>query len=271
MGTPVLEIENITKCFGAVEALKDVSFSIDAGSVTALIGDNGAGKSTMVKILSGVFPQTTGQLRLEGETLSMASPLDARSAGIETVYQNLALVEEFDVVENFYLGRELSAFGPLRISQNRKMAAQAEESMKSLGINLPGGVRRKVRSMSGGQRQAVAIARSSFWQSKLVLLDEPTAALGVRETAQVLSLVKRLAYEQGAAILLISHNMREVAELCEKAVVLRQGRRVGHLTGDFTSEDCVAYITGARTDTEDHADGTASADNTAGADKSANV
>lgn len=250
MGAPVLEIDKISKHFGAVEALTDVSFTIDAGSVTALIGDNGAGKSTMVKVLSGIFGQTSGQLRLDGVPIEMNSPLDARSQGIETVHQSLALVEEFDVGENFFLGREVSGFGPLRIVQTRRMLAQAEESMRELGINLPGGVRRKVRSMSGGQRQAVAIARASFWQSRLLLLDEPTAALGVRESRQVLDLVKRLAYEKGAAILLISHNMRDVAELCEKAVVLRQGKRVGHLTGDFTSEDCVAYITGARTDHE---------------------
>ena len=250
MGEPVLEVKKITKHFGAVEALTDVSFTIDAGSVTALIGDNGAGKSTMVKVLSGIFEPTAGELTLDGETIEISSPLDARSRGIETVHQSLALVEEFDVGENFFLGREVSSFGPLRIVQTRRMLAQAEESMRELGINLPGGVRRKVRSMSGGQRQAVAIARASFWQSRLLLLDEPTAALGVRESRQVLDLVKRLAYEKGAAILLISHNMRDVAELCEKVVVLRQGRRVGHLTGEITSEECVAYITGARSDLE---------------------
>lgn len=250
MGEAVLEVRNITKRFGAVEALDDVSFTIDAGSVTALIGDNGAGKSTMVKILSGIFEPTEGSLHLDGAKIDLTSPLQARSTGIETVHQSLALVEDFDVGENFFLGREMSRFGPLRVVQNRRMMAQAEESMRELGINLPGGVRRKVRSMSGGQRQAVAIARASFWQSRLLLLDEPTAALGVRESRQVLDLVKRLAYEKGAAILLVSHNMRDVAELCEKAVVLRQGRRVGHLTGEFSSEDCVAYITGARSDLE---------------------
>ncbi len=250
MSTPVLQARDITKTFGAVEALKDVSFSIEAGSITGLIGDNGAGKSTMVKILSGIFGQTSGELLLDGESLTMTSPVDARSKGIETVHQTLALVEEFDVGENFYLGREESTFWPLRICQTGRMARQAEESMRNLGINLPGGVRRKVRSMSGGQRQAVAIARASFWQSRLLLLDEPTAALGVRESRQVLDLVKRMAYDQGAAVLLISHNMRDVAELCEKAVVLRQGRRVGYLTGDFSSEDCVAYITGARSDVD---------------------
>ena len=250
MGDPILEVSSVTKTFGAVEALKDVSFTVDAGSVTGLIGDNGAGKSTMVKILSGIFEPTAGQVRLDDQPLALASPLDARSAGIETVYQNLALVEEFDVGENFFLGRELSGFGLLRICQTARMSRQAEESMSQLGINLPGGIRRKVRSMSGGQRQAVAIARASFWQSRVLLLDEPTAALGVRESSQVLDLVRRLAYDQGAAVLLVSHNMRDVAALCEKAVVLRQGRRVGHLVGDFTSEDCVAYITGARSDLE---------------------
>lgn len=253
MQATTLSVDNITKTFGAVRALDDVSFSIEAGTVTGLIGDNGAGKSTMVKILSGIFRQTTGELRLDGSPLEMNSPLDARSNGIETVHQNLALIEEFDVGENFYLGREISSFGPLRVVQRGRMSEQAEASMKGLGINLPGGVRRKVRSMSGGQRQAVAIARASFWQSRLLLLDEPTAALGVRESKQVLDLVRRLAYEQGAAVLLVSHNMRDVASLCEKAVVLRQGRRVGLLEGDFSSEDCVAYITGARSDLDEGA------------------
>ncbi|MEM7271851.1 MAG: ATP-binding cassette domain-containing protein [Actinomycetota bacterium] len=250
---PALAVERVTKRFGAVEALSEVSFEITAGSITGLIGDNGAGKSTMIKILSGIFEPTEGRLLLDGAPLVLSSPLDARSAGVETVHQSLALVEEFDVGENFYLGRELSSFWPIRVCQTSRMAAQAEESMRNLGINLPGGVRRKVRSMSGGQRQAVAIARASFWQSRLLLLDEPTAALGVRESRQVLELVRRLA-DQGAAILLVSHNMDDVASLCDTAVVLRQGRRVGHLTGDFTSEDCVAYITGARSDLEGAAD-----------------
>lgn len=250
MGDVVLSVNHVTKRFGAVEALADVSFEVESGSITGLIGDNGAGKSTMIKIISGIMEPTEGELTLDGLQLDLTSPLEARDAGIETVHQTLALVEEFDVGENFYLGREMSTWGPIRLCQTRKMAKQAEESMRNLGINLPGGVRRKVRSMSGGQRQAVAIARASFWQSRLLLLDEPTAALGVRESKQVLDLVQRLA-EQGAAILLISHNMDDVARLCNKAVVLRQGRRVGHLTGDFSSEDCVAYVTGARSDLAD--------------------
>jgi D-xylose transport system ATP-binding protein len=248
---PVLEVRNLTKRFGAVEAVVDVSFAIEPGSITALIGDNGAGKSTTVKMLSGVFPQTEGEMILDGKPLSLKSPVGARAAGIETVYQHLSLIEEFDVGENFYLGRELSSFGPLRVARTSAMRKQAEESLRQLGINLPGGVRRKVRTMSGGQRQAVAIARAAFWQSRVLLLDEPTAALGVRESRQVLDLIKRLAYDEGSAILLISHNMRDVAELAEKVVVLRQGRRVGLLTGDFTSEDCVAYITGARSDIDE--------------------
>lgn len=247
----VLRIANISKSFGAVRALSDVSLSIPSGSITGLIGDNGAGKSTMVKIISGIFRPTEGHLHLDGTPLDLDSPNQAREAGIETVHQSLALIEEFDVAENFFLGREVSGFGPLRVCRTQAMLDQAETSMRTLGINLPGGVRRKVRTMSGGQRQAVAIARASFWQSRLLLLDEPTAALGVRETKQVNDLIKRLAYEHGAAILLISHNMRDVTDLCEQVAVLRQGRRVGLLSGDFTSEDCVAYITGARTDVDD--------------------
>jgi ABC-type sugar transport system ATPase subunit len=250
-GETVFSVDNVSKHFGAVRALDDVSFTIPAGSITALVGDNGAGKSTMVKIISGIYQPTHGTMELDGKGVSFDSPLVARNAGVETVHQSLALIEEFDVAANFFLGREISGFGPLKVCNVRKMHAQAEESMRNLGINLPGGVRRKVKTMSGGQRQAVAIARASFWQSRLLLLDEPTAALGVRETKQVNDLVRRLAYDHGAAILLISHNMRDVADLCEKVVVLRQGRRVGLLEGDFTSEDCVAYITGARSDIEE--------------------
>ena len=248
--TPALQLQDISKNFGAVQALKSVSFDITPGKITGLVGDNGAGKSTMVKIISGIHKPSSGQILLDGEPTLFSNPGEARKAEIETVFQTLELVEEFDVAENFYMGQELTRFGPLKVNRTNEMRTQAATAVAQLGINIPGGVTRKVRTMSGGQRQAVAIARASFWSSKVLLLDEPTAALGVRETAQVLSLIETLR-DRGAAILLISHNMKDVERLCDDVVVLRQGRRSGFLTGDFTGRDCVAYITGAVSDLED--------------------
>ena len=244
---PALEVKDVSKNFGAVQALKSVSFDITAGKITGLVGDNGAGKSTMVKVLSGVHAPSSGTLLLEGQPTVFANPREARNAKIETVFQTLELVEEFDVAENFYMGQELTRFGPLKVRRTAEMRKEAAIAVGELGINIPGGVTRRVRTMSGGQRQAVAIARAAFWSSKVLLLDEPTAALGVRETAQVLELIETLR-DQGAAILLISHNMKDVERLCDEVVVLRQGRKSGHLSGDFTGQDCVSYITGAVSD-----------------------
>jgi len=244
---PALEVKDVSKNFGAVQALKSVSFDITAGKITGLVGDNGAGKSTMVKVLSGVHAPSSGTLLLEGQPTVFANPREARNAKIETVFQTLELVEEFDVAENFYMGQELTRFGPLKVRRTAEMRKEAALAVGELGINIPGGVTRRVRTMSGGQRQAVAIARAAFWSSKVLLLDEPTAALGVRETAQVLELIETLR-DQGAAILLISHNMKDVERLCDEVVVLRQGRKSGHLSGDFTGQDCVSYITGAVSD-----------------------
>lgn len=245
--TPALEVRDVSKNFGAVQALKSVSFNITPGKITGLVGDNGAGKSTMVKVLSGVHAPSSGTLLLDGEPIVFSNPGQARAAKIETVFQTLELVEEFDVAENFYMGQELTRLGPLRIRRTAEMRKEAAVAVGQLGINIPGGVTRKVRTMSGGQRQAVAIARAAFWSSKVLLLDEPTAALGVRETAQVLEVIETLR-DQGAAILLISHNMKDVERLCDNVVVLRQGRKSGHLTGEFTGQDCVSYITGAVSD-----------------------
>jgi len=244
---PILRVENVSKNFGAVQALKSVSFNVTPGSITALIGDNGAGKSTMIKVISGVHKPSSGNLFLEGKPTAFSNPGEARASNIETVFQTLELVEEFDVAENFYMGRDITFLGPLKVNRTSLMRDRAAEAVAQLGINIPGGVTRKVRTMSGGQRQAVAIARAAFWNSKVLLLDEPTAALGVRETEQVLQLVEKLR-DGGAAILLISHNMRDVQRLSNEVIVLRQGRRTGYLTGDFTGEDCVSYITGARSD-----------------------
>jgi ABC-type sugar transport system ATPase subunit len=240
-----LEARNISKRFGAIEALRGVSLTVGRGEIVGLVGDNGAGKSTLVRILSGVHRQTDGELLLEGRPIRFASPLHARDEGIETVHQTLQLVEEFDVAENFYLGRELSRFGPLRVSRGREMRERAEKAINDLGIVIPGGARRSVRSMSGGQRQAVAIARGAFWSSKLLLLDEPTAALGVRESGHVEDLVDRLGHESGAGIVLITHNMDQVRRLCDRVVVLRQGVKVAELGSGFDITEVVGLITGA--------------------------
>lgn len=246
----VLQIKDVSKNFGAVQALKSVSFDVRAGQITGLVGDNGAGKSTMVKVLSGVHAPSSGTLILDGQPTQFANPGEAREAQIETVFQTLELVEEFDVAENFYMGKEITYLGPLKVNRTSAMRRQAAVAVGELGINIPGGVTRKVRTMSGGQRQAVAIARAAFWSSKVLLLDEPTAALGVRETAQVLEVIEALR-DKGAAILLISHNMKDVERLCDDVVVLRQGRRSGYLSGDFNGQDCVSYITGAVTDLDE--------------------
>jgi ABC-type sugar transport system ATPase subunit len=241
-----LEVRGIHKRFGAVRALNNVSLFVNRGEILGLVGDNGAGKSTMIKILAGIYPPTEGEILLDDEPTAFHSPLSARAQGVETVHQTLELVEEFNVAENFYLGRELSKYGILRVNRSREMRARSAQAVSELGIKIPGGVRRSVRSMSGGQRQAVAIARAAFWHTKVLLLDEPTAALGVRESGRVVELVDRLAHEHGAAILLISHNMEQVRDLCDRVVVLRQGRKVAELNDGFDVEDVVGYITGAR-------------------------
>ncbi len=247
---PLLKVEGITKSFGAVQALQGISFTISEQEIVALVGDNGAGKSTLVKILSGVYQQDGGQFWLKGAPCRFQSPAEAREAGIETVYQDLALVEQLDVADNVFLGREELRGGLLGqiigLLDRPRMRREAWEALSTLHINIPEPTL-SVRKMSGGQRQAVAIGRAVMWRRTLLILDEPTAALGVEESEQVLRLLERLRESQALGFLVISHNMQDVYRIADKVVVLRQGRHVATLRKTDTSpEEIVAYITGAK-------------------------
>ncbi|MEU0085293.1 ATP-binding cassette domain-containing protein [Streptomyces sp. NPDC054802] len=239
--TPVLALRGVSKRFGAVQALTDVELEVHAGEVVALVGDNGAGKSTLVKTIAGVHPIDEGFIEWEGRGVSINRPHDAQSLGIATVYQDLALCDNIDVVGNLYLGRELHKRGVL---DEVEMERRALELLKTLSIRIPS-VRIPIASLSGGQRQTVAIARSMLGEPKLVILDEPTAALGVEQTAQVLDLVERLR-ERGHAVILISHNMADVKAVADKVAVLRLGRNNGIFEVKSTSqEEIISAITGA--------------------------
>lgn len=245
----LLSLRDVRKSFGAVEALKGVTADVHPGEVIALVGDNGAGKSTLVKIISGVYPATSGEVLLEGRRVQWSSPADAMRAGIETVYQDLALVEQLDVADNVFLGRERYRGGAigrfLGVLDRRSMRHATAEALSHLHIKIPKPTL-SVRRMSGGQRQAVAIGRGITWGQKLLLLDEPTAALGVEESEQVLSLIERVNAEQGMTFVIISHNMQDVHRLADRIIVLRQGNHHATLRKDeVTPRDIVAYITGA--------------------------
>jgi D-xylose transport system ATP-binding protein len=238
--TPVLEMTGISKRFGAVQALTDVQFDVSLGEVVALVGDNGAGKSTLIKAISGVGPADTGTIRFDGREVSIGRPNDAQELGIATVYQDLALCDNLDVVANLFLGREGVHTGLL---DEIDMERHAGELLRSLSAKIPS-VRIPVASLSGGQRQVVAIARSLVGEPKLVILDEPTAALGVAQTAQVLDLIARLR-ERGHGVVLISHNLADVYAVADRIVVLRLGRNGGEFRADaVTQEEVVAAITG---------------------------
>ncbi|MGW3656529.1 ATP-binding cassette domain-containing protein [Streptomyces sp. NPDC005151] len=239
--TPVLALRGVSKRFGAVQALTDVELEVHAGEVVALVGDNGAGKSTLVKTIAGVHPIDDGVIEWEGKGVRINRPHDAQNLGIATVYQDLALCDNIDVVGNLYLGRELRKFGVLN---EVEMERRSRELLSTLSIRIPS-VRIPIASLSGGQRQTVAIARSMLGEPKLVILDEPTAALGVEQTAQVLDLVERLR-ERGHAVILISHNMADVKAVADKVAVLRLGRNNGVFDVATTSqEEIISAITGA--------------------------
>lgn len=247
--TALLVANEITKSFGAVQALKGISFSISRGEVVALVGDNGAGKSTLVKIISGVERPTGGRLSLNGKVCEFARPADAKAAGVETVYQHLALVENLDVSDNIYLGREIIRGGwlgrTLGLLDRGRMRQETTGVLSELHIKIPAPTH-IVRSMSGGQRQAIAIGRAMNWGRELLILDEPTAALGVEETEQVLHMIERLNAEKNMTFLVISHNMQDVYRIADKIIVLRQGQHVATLEKKNTSpQEIVAYITGA--------------------------
>jgi len=239
-GQVVLRLRGISKSFGSVKALTDVDLDVAAGEVVALVGDNGAGKSTLVKILAGVYPQDAGEIELDGHTVSIPDPSTSITLGIATVFQDLALCENLDVVSNLFLGREMS---PRRLDEV-SMEVRSWELLRQLSASLPT-VRIPVSSLSGGQRQTVAIARSLLGKPKVILLDEPTAALGVVQTAEVLDLIERLR-ENGEAVLMISHNLENVHAVADRVMVLRLGRNNGVFNiKDVSSRDVVEAITGA--------------------------
>jgi D-xylose transport system ATP-binding protein len=239
---PLLDLSGVSKRFGAVQALTDVDFEAHAGRVTALVGDNGAGKSTLVKIISGIISMDSGEYQFEGRPVHVNSPHAATALGIATVYQDLALSDNLDVVANLFLGRE--RLSGSKLLNETSMERQATGVLKRLSVRIPS-VRTQVASLSGGQRQSVAIARSMLGEPKLVVLDEPTAALGVAQTAQVLQLIRTLR-EQGLGVVVISHNLADVFEVADYITVLRLGRQVGVLEAKRTnSEEVVAAITGA--------------------------
>jgi D-xylose transport system ATP-binding protein len=237
----------VSKSFGPVQALSDVDFEVQSGEVVALVGDNGAGKSTLVKTIAGIHPPDAGTISFEGEEVSIGGPHDAVELGIATVYQDLALCDNLDVVENLFLGREETG-GEGRVAVVRPldevgMEKQTGELLENLAVTITD-VRAEVGTMSGGQRQQVAIARSLLGEPKLVMLDEPTAALGVRQTAQVLELIKRLR-DRGYGVVVISHNLADVFEVADRIFVLRLGQKAGEFGRDASQDQVVAAITGA--------------------------
>ncbi|MCU1508479.1 MAG: putative ABC-type sugar transport system, ATPase component [Glaciihabitans sp.] len=237
---PVLTMRGISKGFGAVQALTDVDFDVYPGEVVALVGDNGAGKSTLIKILAGVHPQDAGQITFDDRIVSITSPAASRELGIATVFQDLALCDNLDVVSNLFLGREIGSAALDEV----EMESRAWDLLRQLSAKIPS-VRIPVASLSGGQRQTVAIARSLIGDPTVVILDEPTAALGVVQTAEVLNLVERLR-ERGLGVLLISHNLADVQAVADRVVVLRLGRNNGNFNmSDVSYEDIIAAITGA--------------------------
>jgi D-xylose transport system ATP-binding protein len=239
--TPVLALRGVSKRFGAVQALTDVELEVHAGEVVALVGDNGAGKSTLVKTIAGVHPIDEGVIEWEGKPVSIDKPHDAQGLGVATVYQDLALCDNLDVVGNLYLGRELLRRG---VIDEVTMEKRARELLATLSIRIPS-VRIPIASLSGGQRQVVAIARALIGDPKVVILDEPTAALGVEQTAQVLDLVERLR-ERDLGVILISHNMADVKAVADTVAVLRLGKNNGSFpVKDTTHEEIIAAITGA--------------------------
>ena len=245
--TPLLELRGIRKRFGAVQALYDVDFEVYAGEVVGLVGDNGAGKSSLIKAVAGIYATDSGEVHFEGRQVTIGGPNDTARLGISTVYQDLALCDNLDVVANLFLGREMVRPvlpGVAAALDEVTMEQRAIQVLRDLSVQIPN-VRTPIASLSGGQRQSVAVARSVMWNSKVVLLDEPTAALGVAQTRQVLDLIKRLR-AQGLGVVVISHNLADVFEVCDRIVVLRLGRRAGNFDARAASrEQIVAAITGA--------------------------
>lgn len=246
--TPVLSARGLSKSYGRVSALDQADFDLMPGEVLAVIGDNGAGKSTLIKALSGALRPDAGEIRIDGSPVVFRSPIDARSHGIETVYQDLAVAPALDIATNLFLGRELRRAGflgrVLRMTDAGKMRSEAKRHLDALGINVPD-VRQPVESLSGGQRQSVAVARTAAFGTRLVIMDEPTAALGVRESGMVLDLIRRIR-KQGMPVVLVSHNMPQVFEIADRVHIHRLGRRVAVIRPEErTMSEAVAIMTGA--------------------------
>lgn len=253
MSDIILETRDLTKHYGGVHALEGANFTLRRGEHVAIMGDNGAGKSTFVRQITGVEQPTRGEIVFDGASVHFENPMDARNAGIETVFQTLALADQLDVPDNLFLGRELVRFrlGPFSILDYKAMRRRTLEALERTAVKIPD-IRNTIQNMSGGQRQCVAIARTATFHSKLTIMDEPTAALGVQETAQVENIVRTLK-EAGEPLILISHNMRQVFDLVDRIVVFRRGRICANLdirNEDISGEDVVSYITGARTQPE---------------------
>ena len=247
-GEPTLRLTGTSKSFGAVQALQNVDFEVWAGEVVGLVGDNGAGKSTLIKVIAGVNPADSGRIYMDGKEVHIAAPTDANRLGIETVYQDLALADNLDVVANLYLGREsvtLSIPGLGGVLSETEMEQRTLDVLRQLDVKTINSVRVPVAALSGGQRQSIAVAKTILRRAKVVLLDEPTAALGVAQTRQVLQLIRRLR-TNGLAVVIISHNLADIFEVVDRVIVLRLGQRVGSFDiGATTAEKVVAAITGA--------------------------
>ncbi|WP_299655821.1 ATP-binding cassette domain-containing protein [uncultured Tateyamaria sp.] len=249
MSDVILETRGLTKHYGGVHALNDANFVLHKGEHVAIMGDNGAGKSTFVRQITGVEQRTSGDIMFDGAPVQFDGPLDARRAGIETVFQTLALADDLDVPDNLFLGREITKFdwlGPFRFLDYKAMRQATIDGLEKTAVKIPN-IRNTIQNMSGGQRQCVAIARTATFHSKLTIMDEPTAALGVQETAQVENIIRTLK-EAGEPLILVSHNMRQVFDLVDRIVVFRRGRICANLRKEDTDgQDVVAYITGAKT------------------------
>ena len=242
----LLEARNITKRFGGLVAVDDVSFHVDAGEVVALVGDNGAGKSTLIKIISGVHRPDSGEIFLNGQKIPIDSPIDAIDHGIETIYQDLALAENMDVPSNIFLGRESTkkVLGMVPVVNQEHMLKESRKVLDRLDIQIPS-LKSNIRNLSGGQRQAVAISRSIYWNAKVLIMDEPTAALGISEQKKVLELVSALR-TQGIAIIIISHQMYDVFSVADRIIVMRRGIKAGErMVANTTTEEIVSLIVGA--------------------------
>lgn len=243
---PILEVRNITKKFGGLTAVDTVNMQVFPGEVVGLLGDNGAGKSTLIKMISGVYQPTEGEILYQGQTVTMHNPMDALRMGIETIYQDLALAENLNVYSNIFLGREkLKKFaGLINILDHDYMHSEAQKVLKRLDIHIPS-LRNKIGMLSGGQRQAVAISRSIYWDAKLLIMDEPTAALGVAEQKKVLDLVRTLK-AQNIPVIIISHQMHDVFSVADRLVIMRRGKKAGErLVKDTNPDEVVGLIVGS--------------------------